>query len=149
MTSFSVLIDTREKDLHILNELSARGIPFKRRKLNVGDYSFEWKGVSYENKIVIERKGSINEIVGNFTKGRKRFENEFKRAKGVNVHLMIEADRNDIKNHKYRSTMTPSEVNSFINTWCYVFQLKLKFIEKDKATDYILQTFRDYLLKGD
>jgi len=149
MTSFSVIIDTREQDKRIEKTLSVRNIPFKKRTLDFADFSFEWKGKSYEKEIVIERKASIDEIVGNFTKGRKRFENEFKRAKGVNVHLMIEADRNDIKNHKYRSTMTPSEVNSFINTWCYVFQLKLKFIEKDKATDYILQTFKDYLLKGD
>ena len=145
MTNFLMLIDTREKDPAIQNELSSRGIPFIKKKLNYGDYSFEHNNVNYETQCCVERKNSIDEIVGNFTKGRARFEREFKRAKGCKVHLMIEASEHDIKNHNYRSKMPPSKVKSFIQTWCYKFGLKLKFVEKEKATDFILDTFKKYI----
>lgn len=143
--SLIILVDTREKDSSIQNELSARGIPFIKTKLNYGDYSFIYSGNSYENQVVIERKGSLDEIIGNFTTGRKRFENEFKRARGCKVYLMVEADAIDIQNKKYRSRMSPNDLRRFFNTWCYKFALNLHFVNKDMSTDFIVKTFLKYL----
>lgn len=140
-----VLIDTREKDPHIELRLKYLGIPFKKQKLHFGDYSFEYNGKSYENEIVVERKASIDEIIGNFTKGRERFKKEFQRSKGCNVILMIEALESDIEQHRYRSSMSPSKVKSFIKTWSYKFELKQVFIERSKACEFILREFQSYL----
>jgi ERCC4-type nuclease len=141
-----ILIDTREQQyFHITKKLDSLNIPYKRQTLKFGDYSFELDGKSYENEVVIERKGSIGELVGNFTKGRKRFENEFKRAKGCKLILMIEGSEDDIERHNYMSSMTPSEVKSRIKTWSYFFGFQVEFVEKFDACDFILGEFNKYI----
>lgn len=144
LDKFVCICDTREQDLHILRVLDSLSIPYVRKKLNFGDYSFMLNGISYENKIVIERKGSISELVGNFTVGRKRFCKEFERSKGCKVILMIESTIEQLERHEYRSRMTPNDLKSFLKTWCNKFQLELKFVEKDQACDFILESFRNY-----
>lgn len=139
-----ILVDTREQDLHILKVLDSLNIPYKRKKLNYGDYSFEWNGVSYENKIVVERKGSLDEIIGNFTKGRERFKREFERAKGCKVILMIEAGLEQLEAKEYRSRMSPNDLVKFLKTWSNKFQLETTFVNKSDACDYILNCFRKY-----
>lgn len=143
----TIIVDTREQDLHILKRLESMGIQYVRRKLDHGDYSFEVGDISYEHKIVVERKGSLDEIIGNFTKGRDRFRKEFERSKGCRVILMVEATMKQIETGQYRSRMNPRDLKSFLNTWCNKFQLELKFIEKDKACEFILDSFRNYYLK--
>ena len=138
------ICDTREQNLHILHKLDALKIPYTRRKLNFGDYSFEVDGKSYENQIVIERKGSLDEIIGNFTKGRERFKREFERSKGCKVILMVEATMEQLEAHQYRSRMMPSDLKSFLKTWCNKFQIELRFTEKDKACEFMLDCFRKY-----
>jgi ERCC4-type nuclease len=140
-----ILVDTREKDLHIVSKLERLGIPYKRQKLNYGDYSFELRGISYANKVVIERKGSIDEIIGNFTKGRDRFRREFERSRGCKVVLIIEASESDIDGRNYRSRMDPSELKSFIRTWCYKFGLGFSFIDKSDACQFVLGVFEKYV----
>jgi ERCC4-type nuclease len=140
-----ILIDTREKDLHILRKLEQIRIPYKRQKLCYGDYSFELDGVSYADRIVIERKGSIEEIIGNFTKGRERFRREFERSKGCKVVLMVEASEHDIDARRYRSGIDPRTVKSFIRTWCYKFGLQFAYVGKEDACKFILGTFEKYL----
>lgn len=143
-----ILIDSREQQYkHITSKLEQLNIPFRIQKLDFGDYSFEIDGVSYEKKITIERKASINEIIGNFTKGRKRFEAEFKRAKGCKVILMIEALEDDIDKHNYKSSMTPSKVRSFLKTWTYFFGLDLNFVDKFNSADFMIKAFEQYLTK--
>lgn len=140
----TIIVDTREQDLHILKRLESMGIQYVRRKLDYGDYSFEVGDISYEHKIVVERKGSLDEIIGNFTKGRDRFRKEFERSKGCRVILMVEATTEQLEAGQYRSRMKPNDLKSFLKTWCNKFQLELKFVEKDKACDFILGSFRKY-----
>lgn len=144
----TILIDTREQDLHILHDLEKLGIAYKRKKLDYGDYSFEIGDISHEHNIVIERKGSIDEIIGNFTKGRDRFRREFERSKGCKVILMVEASMEQLEAGNYRSRMSPKDLKSFLKTWCNKFQLELKFVEKDQACKFVLDSFRNYYLKS-
>lgn len=143
-----ILIDTREREFkHIVDKLDKLNIPYRKQKLNFGDYSFEIDGKSFENEIVIERKGSVSEIVGNFTKGKRRFENEFKRAKGTKLILMIEGSEDDIEQHKYKSSLTPFKVKSFIKTWTYFFGLDLQFVDRVNSAEFMIKTFENYLTK--
>jgi len=148
----AIIIDTREQDLHILHKLDALKIPYVRRKLNYGDYSFEVDGKSYENQIVIERKGNLTELCGNFARGKStqhttRFQREFERAYAdkCKVVLMVEdGSWERIENREYRSKFSPSELKSRIKTWCNKFQIELRFTEKDKACEFMLDCFRKY-----
>lgn len=140
-----ILVDTREKvNQHILHKLDELNISYRLKKLDFGDYSFEWNGVDYSNKITVERKANFSEVIGNFTTGRDRFKREFERSKGCKVILLIEQTSNDLEQHNYRSKMSPRDLKSFLKTWCNKFQLELKLIEKDQACDFILSQFRDY-----
>ena len=140
-----VLVDTREQDLHILRKLDSLNIPYRRQKLNFGDYSFEWNGKSYEKEIVIERKGSLDEIIGNFTKGRERFKREFERSNGCKLILMVEDSIERLNSHEYRSRMSPKDVMSFLKTWSGKYQLELKFLDKSESCNFIISSFKKYL----
>lgn len=144
----TVLVDSREKrNLHLLKRLTELNIPFRTVTLKYGDYSFEWNGKSYQNEVVVERKNSITELCGNFAKGKTRFQKEFERAYAdkCKVFLMVEdGSWEKIDNWEYRSRFPPGELKSRIKTWCNKFQLDLKFVEKDQACDFILQSFREF-----
>lgn len=146
-----ILIDTREQQIrHITTELDRMGIEHKRHTLKFGDYSFILDGKNYENEIVIERKGSLTELAGNLTIGKKRFENEFKRAmlKKCKIHLAVEdGSLERIRQHKYRSTLNPSEYLARLNTWGYKFQFVPEFVQKYAMSGYIVHTFKKYLGK--
>lgn len=141
-----ILIDTREKvNQHIIGRLSELKIPYKLKKLDYGDYSFEWNGVDYSNKIVVERKASADEVIGNLTKGRERFRKEFERAKGCKVILLIEQTIEELEKGNFRSTMSVKDLKSFLNTWSSHFQLELSLIDKKDSCDFILKRFNDYI----
>ena len=133
----AIIVDTREQDLRILKELEQKGIRTIRRKLDFADYSFEVNGTSYEKRFVIERKGSLDELISNITSGRDRFNREFKRAGKCKVILMVESSMDKLINGEYRSNMPPASVIKYLNTWCHKFQLELVFVEKDKAAEYV------------
>ena len=144
----TILIDSREKQFkHITDELDRLQIAWKIQKLSWGDYSFEIDGVSYEKRVVVERKGSLSELIGNFTKGSKRFRNEFERAKGCCIVLMVESSQEQLDRGDYRSEMHPSDLNRFIKTWSNKYMFKVVFTDRDKATDTVLNIFRQFLIK--
>lgn len=96
-----ILIDSREqKNQHIIEYLEKKKIKYEVTTLEYGDYSCKFEelekfGINYpislEKNCVIERKNSLEEVSGNLTQGRNRFENEFIKAKGdgCSVHLVI------------------------------------------------------------
>lgn len=146
-----ILIDTREQQIrHITTGLDLMGIEHKRHTLKFGDYSFELNGKSYENEIAIERK-RLGELAGNLTAGKRRFENEFRRAmtRKCKMHLVIEdGSFEKIRQHKYRSTLNPSEYLARLNTWGYKFQFVPEFVQKYAMCGYIVNTFNNFLEKN-
>jgi ERCC4-type nuclease len=144
-----ILCDSREKEnTHIIRQFYKLGIDWKVQKLRSGDYSMEFNGNSYENKIFIERKNSPNEVAQNLTKHKERFKNEFERSKGCIVYLMIEGSMDDIENHRYRSRLTPSEFKSRLSTWSNHFGFKIEFVKKEEVAKFIIETFKKYLEVG-
>ena len=109
-----VLIDTREKkNDHITEYFDKHKIAYERRALSCGDYSFYIKAnqelaiprdLYFDNQIYVERKASLDELAINFTKERKRFEEEFAISKEKTKYLFIEnANYFDLVNSNYRS----------------------------------------------
>ena len=84
--SMVILIDTREKqNSHLIEYWDKKGILYKKKSLDYGDYSFYVpknealnipRDVYFDKEIVVERKGSLEEISGNLTKERDRLEKE-------------------------------------------------------------------------
>lgn len=80
-----VLVDTREQEnQHIIHYLESNRIPYQVKKLDTGDYGLllpknDELGIynDLELQTVVERKGSLDELIGNMCKDRTRLENEF------------------------------------------------------------------------
>lgn len=161
MKSMRVLADTREKkNSHILASLEGRKCPFKTCKLDYGDYSCEYDaggktGISFAKKVAVERKADLNELAGNITKGRERFEREFLRAAadGAKIYLMIESGCfDDIACHRYRSALPPKSYLNTLFSWQDKFNITISFVSKQFAGDYIYATLfmalKNYLIHG-
>ncbi len=154
LRSMEVLIDTREKKWgHIGAALDALGCPYERQKLDFGDYSFRYihpdeTERDCRNSIVVERKACIDEICGNFTYGRARFEREFQRAEesGAKVHLLIEgADWEKVEGHAYVSRLHPAALEGNLFSWAERYGLRLWFCQPPFSGKLIYQIFRYHL----
>lgn len=149
--NFCILIDTREKkNEHLKSYWASIGVRYEDKKLDVGDYSFKLDDITFEDVFTIERKNSIDELCGNLTKGRERFEREFirSREKFSFVFLLIEdGTYEDIINHNYRSQMHPNSLIGSLKAWKERYNIYIVFSEKKAAGAYMLDVFKRYINK--
>jgi ERCC4-type nuclease len=158
-----VLIDTRENaNEHICRYFDQKKIPYESKKLDYGDYSIkipknEEIGVQrdffFDDSVVVERKGSLDELAGNLTKDRARFESELIRAKGTNIALMIEnATYTDLVMGRYRSEYKPKSFVATLATFSARYGLDVNFVDKELAGNWIYHRLyyavREELLHG-
>lgn len=104
-----IFCDTREqKNKHIIDLLDTYKIKHEDKKLDFGDYSFKVNDRDFSLSCVVERKANINELWGNVTKNRERFEKELATAHNIanSVSLLIEnvQDWNALKSYKLSDT---------------------------------------------
>lgn len=88
-----IICDTREqRNEHIIQQLDKLGINHSRKKLAYGDYSFKIGEYDFSLLYAVERKSGIEELWGNVTKDRERFEAEIKRMSAIShtATLIIE-----------------------------------------------------------
>ena len=155
-----VIIDSREKVFnHITNIWEEKGIEYhifkKEDSMKVGDYSIAIKTptgevIVFRDKIVIERKSDLSELVGNFTgakdeEGNSRIVREFIRAKekGIKVLLLIE----DLQGYNkaingYLREDKPSKKNpkafiAMLFTYQARYNFDIVFIDKKNSASYI------------
>lgn len=125
LQTMSIIVDTREQPTEQAKRRYASfGCPWRRGKLDVGDYSAEVElsgGVwTLADKCVIERKLGYSELCMCFAKDRDRFTREFERAKasGIKTYLLVEwATWEAAYAGKYRSKMTPAALTASILAW--------------------------------
>ena len=131
LKGLTVICDTREQvNGHITDWLTEQKIPYLPRTLETGDYSVMLGDTSFEDEVVIERKADLDEIAGNFTVGRERFEREFTRAKanGVKVFLIVEeASWSDVMQGNYRSKLRPQSLLAALLSWQARFNVTILF----------------------
>ena len=149
LQEMGVLVDTREQVWdHIEDTLGEKKIPVQRGKLPCGDYTAllpDGRGgfLSLEDEVVIERKANLDEIAGNFTVDRRRFEAEFLRAKaaGVKVFLLVEnASWRKIYSHDYRSKMAPKALAASLLAWQVRYGITLLFCQPEDSGRIIYST---------
>lgn len=155
LKSIVFLVDTREKsNVHITEKyFDKHNIPYKSQKLPNGDYSFmlpknESLGImtdlTFENEIAIERKGSLDELAGNFTTGRDRIEKEFSTSK-AKLYLVIEGKYHDICTQNYRSKYDKKSFMATLHTFYERYNVPFIFVEKEDIGKFIYCTMYYHL----
>lgn len=146
---YKIIIDTREKQTdHIEKAFKKNNIDYIRRALPIGDYIIEGPR-GYVPNVVIERKASIDELVGNLLdkatvdeNGNNRFTRELIRAKRVNKKfiLLIEDEKFYINllTGNYRSKVNPRAARGMIMSLEAKYpNLSIMPIEKKLSGSYI------------
>lgn len=141
LKDMTIICDTREQvNYHITEYLSSKRLPFKTRKLDAGDYSFEIGEAAFDDEIAIERKANIDELAGNLTAGRQRFEDEFYRAKanGTKIFLLIEnCSWQKIRSHDYRSKLNPNSLKATLLEWQARYNITIIFCNPQESGEII------------
>ena len=147
--NITLIYDSREHQTAALEKrLRAAGFKHRREALKFGDYTAEYvigdKVFNLQNEIVVERKMSLDEICGNFTKGRKRFEREFEKAiaAGAKVHLIIEnGSYEKILDGDYRSRLNSNSLYSSLIAFCDRYNITIHFCKPDTTPTLLRKIF--------
>ena len=147
----NVIIDSREKKPWDFSD----GLP-SDFFVPCGDYSLE--GFSDTNGIIIERKNSIEEIVGNFGKNWDRFQNELdKLAQYKRAYIIVEDDlrdsfaryavRNPLKGKYF--TLSPDFILKRVCEIDYKWNVKTLFLSnKYFAKKYVCNMFKQLIVES-
>lgn len=125
LCTLTVLVDTREQDTVLFRKrMKSLGLPYRRRKLDFGDYSclvaMDGAEIDLSASFAIERKMNLDELAQCYTRGRKRFEREFERAKasGAKIYLLLEdASWEYAYAGMYRSRVHPRSLIASMVAW--------------------------------
>lgn len=136
LESFRVIADRREQwTQRTAERFDAFGVPVERATLDYGDYcanitlpDHNLYDISDRIRPVccVERKMSLDELASCFTRGRDRFEREFKRAQeaGARVFLLVEnGSWEAIDNHRYKSRLNPKAFQASLDAWTIRYNL--------------------------
>ena len=154
--SMTILVDTREQKCdHITNYFDKAGIPWMKKALKYGDYSFfipANEGLSiprdmyFDNEIVVERKGSLEELSGNLSSERDRLEKELALAPGKKVLMVENATYDDLINGRYRTNYNAKSFWASIHTMWHRYNIPFFFTTKS-CSGFFIRGFFTYYLK--
>ncbi|WP_102347278.1 ERCC4 domain-containing protein [Bacillus sp. Marseille-P3661] len=150
LNSMTILIDTREQqNEHITKYFDTKGIRYKTRKLDTGDYMAvippnEKLGIikPIQFQAAIERKNSIDELAQSI-KERNRFENELIRAQKLHFTMIVE-DPNGYENilkGNYRSQYKPQALLGSLKTFESRYHFSTVFLLDRTVGNYIYHHF--------
>lgn len=154
LNTIFLLVDTREKPTEkYYKRIEAVGFPYRRQKLDFGDYSCGYLAqdgleVLLDKELVVERKMNLDEICGNFTKGRDRFAREFERAtqNGAKVHLIVEnGNYEKILNGKYRSKLNSNSLLASFLAFADRYDITVHFCKPDTTPVLINKIFYHHI----
>lgn len=142
LDSMVILVDTREQDTPRLRKrLRAMDCPYERRTLNFGDYSAKCTlpdggELDLSNICVVERKMSLDEVCACYCGGRKRFTDEFERAREAvaKTYLLVEgASWEKAYAGFYRSRMNPNSLTGSLLAWSARYNCPILFCEPETS----------------
>ena len=143
LKSLVMITDSREKNnSHILQYFHKKDITFKIATMKTGDYSAMLPanvelGIIRDTyfDIVVERKNSIDEFVGNIKEDR--FENELIRSKDMNFILVIEDTYENLINGVYRSEYKPPSLLGRLKTFEARYDFNTVFVSNKLIGNFI------------
>lgn len=148
LKSMVILVDSREnQNFHITKYFDEKKIQYRVEKLETADYSFLLpqnselcipRDLYFTNKIVIERKNSLEELSGTLS-SRDRFESELLRAKDKQIILMVEESQGyeKIIAHKYNTQYNEKSFLATMFTFKHRYGMDINFINKENAGLFI------------
>lgn len=165
LDSMVVLIDTREQPTERANKRYAQfGVPFRRQKLDYGDYAYDFvcggvhRHIETENAkpwCVIERKADLVELSQCFCQSRKRFEAEFERAKaeGASIYLLVEdASWEKILHGRYNTKFNSQAFTASLIAWMVRYDIKVIFCQAEISgimiKDILYRDLKERLERG-
>ena len=146
-----ILVDSREKlPNHIVECFDRFGVNWQRIKLDSGDYSAilpedKENGIpeiDLRNELCIERKMSCDEIIGNLTRGKERFNSEFSRS-NAKIPILIEDTFENACSGNYKSKVTSKQFLGALFSFCDKYNTFFYFIgDKRYSALWIYNIFK-------
>ena len=167
LKSMIICVDTREQESdRAVKRYKMFGCPWERRMLNYGDYTYNFKlpngryiypsDANIDGAAVIERKMSLTELSGNFTKSRKRFIAEFEKAKtaGASVYLMVEdGSWEKLLGGHYDTRYNPEYFKASLVAWMARYNAKVIFCRHEVSgsliKEILYRELKERLERGD
>ena len=159
LQSMTILIDTREQNSdRAKRRYSAFSFPYRKQKLDYGDYSasFILNGSEVQIKAAIERKMNLEELSSCFTHERNRFQREFERAAadGASVYLMIEdGNWEKLINGHYKTKFNQKAFLASMTAWIARYDLKPIFCKSETSgrliQEILYRELKERLERGD
>lgn len=151
-----IYCDTREQNnRHIIDYFDKKGINHKIKKLDYGDYSFmipknENLGIPHDldfsKRIMIERKGSLDEFASNLTRERDRFKKEMALAPETKIIMIENNTYSDLIHGNYRSNYhAMSYWASYHSIW-YEFHCPIIFMPNPSESGLFIRGYFLYYL---
>ena len=138
-----ILIDTREQAPYSFSPPRYEGVIVEQATLTTGDYSL----AGLADHIALERK-SLSDLTGTLTTGRERFQRECERGRGMNYFgLIIEAALDDVKNHDYRSRMTPQSLLQSLAAYSVRYGLHVHWCGSRAGGEYMVHSLLSKYLR--
>lgn len=157
LSSIVILVDTREKvNDHIIEYFDKYAIPYKKKALAHGDYSFFvpkneklsiLRDTYFDNEIFVERKASLEELSNNLSNERANFEEEFAIAKAKTKYLLVEnANYYDIVSGNYKTQYNKKSFIGSLHSFNHKYNLQIVFMpNKLYSPVFIYGTMQYYL----
>lgn len=166
LDSFRIIADTREQNTPRASErFQSFGAPVERATLSYGDYCANVTlpaGHLYDisstiaPRCCIERKMSLDELAGCFTRGRDRFRREFERAtqNHARIFLLIEGGNwESIEAHRYRSKFPPNAFKASLEAWVIRYNIIPIFCRAATSgtliREFLYRDMKERLERGD
>lgn len=153
-----ILIDTREQKIeHIISSFDKNGIAYKRKSLDYGDYSFMvpkdeelsiLRDMYFDKKVCIERKAGLEEVSGNLTKGRDRFEKELCLAPETKVLLIENANYSDVVAGNYKTQYNKKSFLASLHSLWFKYNTPIMFMPDNKYSALFIKKYFEYYLKN-
>lgn len=154
----TILIDTREQKCdHIMDYFDKSKIAYKKKALPYGDYSFYIpqndklaipRDLIFYNDIIVERKGSLEELSGNFTKERDRLEKELALAPKEKVMIVENSTYADMVKGNYNTQYNNKSFWASIHSLWHKYDIPVIFMPDKECTGFFIRGYFTYYLKG-
>lgn len=158
VNSMVILVDTREKNAdHITDSFDKNKIAYKKKALDYGDYSFLLpaneklsipRDMMFDTKVVVERKGSLEEISGNLTNGRDRFEKELCLAPKTKVLLIENANYSDVATGNYQTQYNKKSFLASLHSFWFKYNAPIMFMPDNRYSALFIKKYFEYYLKN-
>ena len=153
LRSMVYCVDRREQPTKALEKRLGYLQPYERETLNAGDYTAKAllpDGTWFYVPAAVERKMSMSELAGNFTRERQRFRAEFNRARehGIRLYLLIEqASWEGAYAGAYRSKLKPQSMVASLLTWSARYGCMISMCERPDTGGKLIRDILHYEMR--